>query len=74
MSVVKIIELICEGPTVEEALKNAVTEAAESVQNIKQINVDHVEGIVENNKITKFRVNARISFLIDKSASSKSKK
>lgn len=66
MSIVKIIEVICEGATVEEALKNAVTEASRTVKNIKQINVDHVEGIVENNKITKFRVNARISFLIDK--------
>ncbi|HEV8051218.1 MAG TPA: dodecin domain-containing protein [Parachlamydiaceae bacterium] len=31
---------------------------------IKQINVEHIEGLVEGNKVTKIRVNAKISFLV----------
>lgn len=64
MSIVKIIEVISEGDSVDAAIKSAVTEASKSVENIKQINVDYIEGIVENNKVVKFRVNAKISFVV----------
>ena len=64
MSVVKVIEVISEGECVESALKNAVKEASKTVQNIRQVNVEHVVGIVENNDITKFRVIAKLSFVV----------
>lgn len=64
MSIVKVIEVISEGKTIDEALKNAIAEASRTVENIKQINVDHIEGIVVNNEITKIRVNSRISFVV----------
>lgn len=64
MSIVKIIEVISEGDTVDAAIKSALTEAAKTVENIKQINVSYIEAIVENNKVTKIRVNAKISFLV----------
>ena len=67
MSIVKVIEVISEGKTIEEAMKAGVAEAALTVQNIKQINIDHIEGHVENNKIVKIRVNSKISFLVDHS-------
>ena len=65
MSVVKVIEVISQGKTVEAALQSAVTEASKTLHNIKQINVEHIAGIVENNKVVEFRVNAKISFLVD---------
>lgn len=65
MSIVKVIEVICEGASVEEALKVGVKEAAKTLKNIRQINVQHIEALVEKNKITKFRVNAKISFVVD---------
>lgn len=65
MSIVKVIEVISEGATLEAAIKAGVEEAAKTVQEIKQINVDHIEGLVEKNKITKFRVNSKISFIVD---------
>lgn len=65
MSIVKVIEVISEGKTVEEAMNSAVQETAKTIEHIKQINVVHVEGIVENNKISKFRVNSKISFVVD---------
>ena len=64
MSVVKVIEIISEGNSIEEAMKAAVAEASKTVKFIKQINVEHVEGLVENDKVTKFRVNSKISFLV----------
>lgn len=65
MSIVKIIEVISEGESVDAAIKSAVTEAAKTVEHIKQINVEHIEGIVEKNKIVKFRVNSKISFVVE---------
>lgn len=64
MSIVKVIEVICEGESIEAAMKAGVEEAAKTVDGIKQINVDHVEALVEKNKIVKFRVNAKISFVV----------
>lgn len=65
MSIVKVIEVISEGHTVDEAIKAAVAETSKTVKNISQINVSHIEGIVESNKVTKFRVNSKISFVVD---------
>lgn len=64
MSVVKVIQIICEGKSVEEALQAGLKEASSTVKYINQMNVNHVECIVENDKITKFRVNANVSFLV----------
>lgn len=66
MSIVKVIEVISEGDTIDAAVKSAVTDASATVKNIKQINISHIEGHVENNRITKFRVNSKISFLVEK--------
>lgn len=64
MSIVKVIEVISEGETVEAAIKAGVAEASKTVHDIKQINVEHIEGLVVNNEVTKFRVNSKISFLV----------
>ncbi len=64
MSVVKVIEVISEGKSVDDAIKAAVQEAAKTVQNILQVNVQHVEALVEKNKVVKIRVNAKVSFLV----------
>lgn len=64
-SVVKVIELISEGPSIDAAIKSAVTEAAKTIKEIKQVNVQHVEALVEKNNVTKFRVNVKVSFIVE---------
>lgn len=64
MSIVKVIEVISEGHTIDEALKAAVAEASKTVDGINQVNVQHIEAIVKNNKIEKVRINAKISFIV----------
>jgi flavin-binding protein dodecin len=66
MAVAKVIEVLSEGDTIEEAIQSAVKEVSKTVKHVKQINVVHIEGIVEKNKITKFRVNSNISFIVDR--------
>lgn len=65
MSIVKVIEISCEGKSIEEALQSGVAEAAKTIKHIKQIDVKWIHGHVEHNKITAFRVNAKISFVVE---------
>ena len=65
MSIVKVIEVICEGKTIEEAMNSGIQEAAKTLKHIKQIDVKWVHGHVKDNKITSFRVNAKISFVLE---------
>jgi dodecin len=65
MSIVKIIEVISEGNSVDEAIKSAVKEAAKTLENIRQVNVEHIEAHVQDNKVTKFRVHAKVSFVVN---------
>lgn len=64
MSIVKVIEVISEGNTVDDAIKAAVENAAKTVDEILQVNVEHIEGLVENKKVVKFRTNCKISFIV----------
>jgi flavin-binding protein dodecin len=64
MSIVKVIEVISEGATVDAAIKAAVEEASKTIKDIKQVNVEYIEGLVDNNKVTKIRINAKISFVV----------
>jgi dodecin len=65
MSVVKVIELISEGKTIEAAVQAAVDEASKTLHNIKQVNVEHIGAVIEKNKVTQYRINSKVSFVID---------
>ncbi len=64
MSVVKVIEIHAEGSTIEGATEAALKEASKSVSGIKNVYMQDFQAIVENDKITKYRVNAKISFVV----------
>lgn len=65
MSIAKVIEVISEGTTLDEAIKAAVNDAAKTLENIRQVNVEHIEGLVEKNKIVKYRVQAKVTFVVE---------
>lgn len=65
MSVVKVIEILCDGKSIEDALESGVKEASKTIKNIKQIDVKWIHAHVENGKITSYRVNAKVSFVIE---------
>jgi flavin-binding protein dodecin len=67
MAVVKVIEIIAESDVSwEAAAQDAVNEAAKTVENINQVYIDYFKGIVENNKIVKYSVNTKVSFVVKK--------
>jgi dodecin len=67
VTVVKVIELIGSSPNSwDEAVKNALAEAAMTVQNIKAIYVKNVQAQVEDNKIVEYKANVKISFIVER--------
>jgi flavin-binding protein dodecin len=64
MSIVKVIEVLAEGKTIEAAMESAVKEASETVRNIKSLYLENLQAIVENDKIVKYRVNVKVSFVV----------
>jgi len=67
MSVVKILELIGSSPDGwNEAVQNAVTEAAKTVKNIKGVHVKRCTAKVEDNKIVEYNTNVKIAFIVER--------
>jgi hypothetical protein len=66
--IVKVIEILAQSEkSWEDAAKKAVKKASKSVDNIKSINIQNMNAKVEKGKIVKYRINAKISFVIGKS-------
>jgi flavin-binding protein dodecin len=65
MSIAKVIEVLAEGDSIEGAVQSAVTEAAETVRGIKQVYVEGVQAIVDDNLVVKYRVNAKLTFIVE---------
>lgn len=64
--IVKVLEVIAESDkSFDDAAQQAVREAAESVRGIKSIWIDNFSGVVEGDRIVQFRVNAKLSFLVE---------
>ncbi len=64
MSVAKVIEVLAEGESIEHAAENAVAEASKSVRNIRTVYITDFQGIVKDGSIAKYRVNAKVTFVV----------
>lgn len=66
MSVVKVIEVLAQSEKGwEDAAQIAVTKAGESLHGIKSIYIKEMEAKVEDNRITTYRINGKITFELD---------
>ena len=65
-SVVKVIEVIAQSDKgFDDAIRNAVTEAAKTITGIRSVYVESMSAKVEGNRITNFRANCKISFVVE---------
>ncbi len=64
MSVAKVLEILAEGDSIEAAVQSAVTGVAKTVKNVKSVYVQDIQAVVENDKVSKYRVNAKVTFLV----------
>lgn len=64
MSVAKVIEILAEGDSIEDATESAVAEASKTVDNIQNVYVDDYRAIVRDGKIQKYRIHAKVTFVL----------
>ncbi len=66
MPVLKVIEILSSSEKGwEDAAQRAVTHASKTVKNIRSVYVNEQSAVVENNHITSYRVNAKITFEVN---------
>jgi len=66
MPIVKVIEVLAESSKGwEDAAQDAVNQASKTIKNIKHVYIKEMQAIVENNKIVNYRLNAKISFVVE---------
>jgi dodecin len=66
MSVVKVIEVLVDSKVSwEDAAKNAISKAFETLHNVKSVYIKDHSAKVENGKIVSYRINAKVSFILD---------
>ncbi len=66
MAVVKVIEVLSESTNGwEAATQEAVNAASKTLKNIQSVYISNMQAIVENNKVVNYRINAKISFVVE---------
>ena len=65
MSIAKVIEVLAEGDSIEQAVESAVSDASTTVRSIKHVYVEGVQAIVEDNQVKKYRINAKVTFVVE---------
>lgn len=65
-NILKVIEVLAESPkSWEDAAAMAIAKTAETVHGIKSIYIKDFEAQVENNQIVSYRINAKVTFMLD---------
>ena len=63
MAVLKVIEVLANSnKSWEEATENAVKHASKSVKNIRSVYLNEQTAVVEDGKVTEYRVNVKLTF------------
>jgi len=66
MAMLKVIEVLAESSkSWEDAAQTAVGRANETVRNVRSIYIKNMEATVENGRIKSYRLNAKISFVLE---------
>jgi flavin-binding protein dodecin len=63
MAVEKSIDLTATGPTIEEAVAEAVDRASLTLRGVSSFEVERIEGLVENGEVS-YKILVRVSFII----------
>jgi dodecin len=66
MSVLKVVEILTSSEKGwEDAAQKAVNHASKTIKNIRSVYINEQSAVVENNHITSYRVNAKITFEVN---------
>lgn len=66
MSIVKVIEVIASSEkSIDDAVRNGVSEVSKTVRNIDSVYVKDIKAHVKDGKVTSFGVICKIAFRVD---------
>ena len=66
MSIAKVIEVNSSSTkSFEDAIQSEITKVSETVKNIQGAWINEQKVVVKDNKISEYRVNLKISFVVD---------
>jgi hypothetical protein len=66
MAIVKVIEVLAQSrESWEDATRQAIMEASKTIRNIQNIYIKDFQAVVENDQVVAYRVNAKISFMVE---------
>lgn len=66
MAIVKVLELVGDSKkSWQDAVEQAVAEAAESVSNISGVEVYNLTANVDGGKIIEYKANVKVAYLVD---------
>ena len=66
MTMLKVIEVLAESDkNWEDAAQRAVEEASETLRHVRSIYLENLHATVENGRIARYRINAKITFALD---------
>jgi dodecin len=69
MALMKVIEVLTESPeSWEDAAQQAVDEASKTVRGIRSVYIKEFEAKVDGDRITQYRINAKVTFEIEGAA------
>ena len=66
MATAKVIEIICEGESIEKAIVAGIKDATTTLEQVKQFDVDHIQTHIEHGKVAKYRVRGKLTFIVEK--------
>ena len=70
--IVKVIEILSESSkSWEDATQNVVAEASKTLRNIRSVYVKEFSAAVDGKKVTAYRVNAKVTFEMERSGQGK---
>lgn len=64
-SIAKVIEILAEGDSIEDATQEAVRQASKTISNIQNVYVDNFRAIVNDGTIERYRIRAKVSFVLE---------
>ena len=66
MAIAKVIEISAESTdSFEDAIRDGIKRAGETVHNIKGAWVNQQQVVVEDNQVVNFRVDLKVTFVVD---------
>lgn len=75
MSIVRSIEVIAQSPEgFDDACRQAIKEAGQTIRNMRKFWIKDAECIIEDDEIKLYRVNGKISFVVERESEAREEK